>query len=60
MTMLVYIEQHLNNIWISIHEKIKQHWAELKESVAYKKCVYIDGYNWWKFGVENSNHTIIG
>ena len=53
-------EQHLNNIWISIHEKIKQHWAELKESVAYKKCVYIDGYNWWKFGVENSNHTIIG
>ena len=25
--MVVCIKQHLSNIWISIHEKVKQHWG---------------------------------
>ena len=25
--MVICIKQHLNNIWRSIHEKLKQHWA---------------------------------
>ena len=30
MMMLICIKQHLSNIWISIHEKVKQHsgWVE--------------------------------
>ena len=31
------VKQHLSNIWSSVHEKVnKQHWGELKKSVAYK------------------------
>ena len=25
--MLIFIKQHLSNIWSSIHEKVKQHWG---------------------------------
>ena len=35
--MLLCIKQHLSNIWSSIHEKVKQHWAWVEKSVAYKK-----------------------
>ena len=27
MVMLKFIEQHLSDIWSSIHEKVKQHWG---------------------------------
>ena len=40
MMMLVYIKQHLSNIWSSIHEKVKPHWVWGKKSVAYKKKMY--------------------
>ena len=26
MMLLIYIKEHLNNIWISIYEKVKHHW----------------------------------
>ena len=35
--MVICIKQHLSNIWSWIHEKVKQHEAVLKKSVAYKK-----------------------
>ena len=25
--MITCIKQHLNNIWSSVHEKVKQHWG---------------------------------
>ena len=31
------IKQHLSNIRISIHEKVKQHWGWVEKSVAYLK-----------------------
>ena len=31
MMMLICIIQHLTNIWTSIHEKVKQHWAAYKK-----------------------------
>ena len=37
--MALYSKQHLNNIWSSIHEKVKQHWGWVEKSVAYKKRV---------------------
>ena len=42
--MVICINQHLSNIWSSVHEKVKQHWeAKLKKSVAYKKtCIYLE------------------
>ena len=40
MMMLKCIKQHLSKILSSVHEKVKQYWAELKESIAYKKSVY--------------------
>ena len=36
--MVIYIKQHLSNIWSSIHEKVKQHWGWTEKSVAYKKA----------------------
>ena len=40
--MLVSIMQHLNNVWSSSHEKVKQYWVwEEKKSVTYKKSMYI-------------------
>ena len=39
--MLLCIKQHLSNIWSSIHEKVKQHWAWVEKSVAYKKSLYL-------------------
>ena len=40
--ILIYIKQHLSNIWSSIHEKVKQHWGWVeKKSVACKKIAYI-------------------
>ena len=33
----VYIKQHLNNIWDSVHGKVKQHWDWVPKSSAYKK-----------------------
>ena len=39
--MAICIKQHLNNIWSSNHEKVKQHWGWLEKSVAYKKaCIW--------------------
>ena len=38
---LICIKQHLSNIGISIHEKVRQHWRWVKKSVAYEKSVYI-------------------
>ena len=35
--MVICTKQHLDNIWNSIHEKVKQHWGWVKKSVAYKK-----------------------
>ena len=35
--MLLYIKQHLSNIWSPIHEKLSNTEAELKNTVAYKK-----------------------
>ena len=37
MAMFVCIKQHLINIWISIHENVKQHWGWVEKSVPYKK-----------------------
>ena len=37
--MVIYIKQHLSNIWNSIHEKVKQHWAWVEKSVTYKNTV---------------------
>ena len=37
--MVLCIEQHLSNICSSIHEKVKQHWGCVKESLAYKKSM---------------------
>ena len=41
MMMLIYIKQHLSNIWNSIHEKSKQHlgWAEKKHCLQKKACI---------------------
>ena len=39
MMRLICIKQHLSNIWISIHEKVKQHWGWAEKRVAYKKSV---------------------
>ena len=42
MMMLKCIKQHLSKILSSAHEKVKQYWAELKESIAYKKaCIRV-------------------
>ena len=46
--MVICINQHLSNIWSSVHEKVKQHWeAKLKKSVAF--FVLWDGgqYSFW-------------
>ena len=29
--MVICIKEHLNNIWSSIHEKVKQHWVRVKK-----------------------------
>ena len=42
--MVICIKQHLNNIWGSIHEKVKQYWGWVEKSIAYKKSVYIKRY----------------
>ena len=39
MIMLIGTKQHLNNIWGSIHKKVKQHWGWVEKSVAYQKNV---------------------
>ena len=38
--MVIYITQHLSNIWSSIHEEVKQHWieSELKKALLKKKA----------------------
>ena len=35
--MVICIKQHLSNIWSSVHEKVKQHWALIEKSVVYIK-----------------------
>ena len=40
ITMSIYIEQHLSNIWSSIHKKVEHHWSWVEKSVAYEKSVY--------------------
>ena len=39
------IKQHLSKIWSSIHEKVNNSEAELKNSAAYKKSVYFTSIN---------------
>ena len=39
MTMLIYVKQHLSNIWGSVHENVKQHWDWAEKSVANEKSV---------------------
>ena len=36
MTMLIYIKQHLSDIWSWIHKKVKQHWGWIEK----KRCLY--------------------
>ena len=43
MMMVICIKQHLSNIWRSIYEKVKQHWAWIAKSVSYKKSMYFVG-----------------
>ena len=31
------MKQHLNNIWSSIHKKVKQHWDGVEKNAVYKK-----------------------
>ena len=45
MMMLICIKQHLSNIWNLIHEKVKQDWAWVEKSVAYKTTVYPNNKN---------------
>ena len=35
--MVIYIKQHLSNIWSSVHEKLSNTATELKNSVAHKR-----------------------
>ena len=44
MMMLVFIKQHLSNIWTQFRTKLSNTEAELKMSVAYKKDVYFWQY----------------
>ena len=37
IVMVICIKQHLSNIWSSVHEKVKQHWALVEKSVVYTK-----------------------
>ena len=40
--MLIFIKQHLSNIWSSIHDKVKQHWGLVEKICCLeKKCVII-------------------
>ena len=36
---IMMVKQHLNNIWSSIHYKVKQYWAELKKKKKKKHCL---------------------
>ena len=36
MTMLIFVKQHISNIWSSIREKVKQHWGWVKKS-----CIFL-------------------
>ena len=39
MMMLICIKQHLNNIWSTIQEKVKQHWSFVgKKALLIKKA----------------------
>ena len=40
--MLVCIKQHLNNIWSSIHEKVKQHWGWVEKKRFFLKSAYMN------------------
>ena len=46
--LFICIRKHLNNIWSSFHEKIKQLWDWTERSVGYKKIVYF--YTTFKLG----------
>ena len=35
--MLLFIKQHLGNIWSSIHEKVKQHWIWVEKMCCLQK-----------------------
>ena len=38
--MVIYIKQHLSNIWNSVYEKVKQHWGWVeKRALLIKKRV---------------------
>ena len=39
MMMLISIKQHLNNIWSSINEKVKQHWGWVEKKHCLEKKV---------------------
>ena len=40
--MLIYIKQHLRNIWGSIQEKIKQHWGWVEKEHCFYKKEYVE------------------
>ena len=45
--ILICITQHLSNIWNSSHKKVKQHWACVKKSIAYKKTCRGPRLSFW-------------
>ena len=40
MMLLICMKQHLNNIWISVHEKVKQHKNIFRASLHCSTCQY--------------------
>ena len=38
MMMFICSKKHLNNIWSSVHEKVKQDWADWEINFAYKRA----------------------
>ena len=56
--MVIYTKQHLSNIWILIHENIKQNWGWVEKGVAYKKSIIKRYINQREFGSFNVNFLI--
>ena len=43
--MVICINQHLSNIWSSIHEKVKQRWGWVEKTRCLQKKRVLDDYN---------------
>ena len=48
MMMLICVEQHLSNIWSSIHDKVKQHWGQEKKPLLIKNQELPIQAQWFK------------